>query len=254
MDQNHVLQALKDKYGVSDAEAQQILGVLVAAEHQKQSGAGGSITGMRGAATPRGNDFMDIVGGLLGGTAQGGNQGGGDLMGMLGGLLGGGQSGQGGGADIMGIVTDLIGGATNHPNQGGSGADLMGILGGLLGGNAPQVPTQGGGNELMGLLGGLLGGAGGQAGQGGGDDLMGVLGGLLGGMGGGMPSPTPSSGHPSQLPPNNPPNPGKKDMGSIADMIKPSNPKPQKSIGKAGLPKKPPLPGAKGKSDNKTSQ
>jgi hypothetical protein len=231
------IDAIKAKYNLSDEDAKKVLGVLVAAEHQRQTGA--SPAGMRGMKTAdaRGIDA-------------------GDLLGIAGSLLGGGQAGQQSGSpDLLGVIGDLIGGASNHPNQGGSGADLGGVLNGLLGGQSGQQsgsdtlggllggllggggqshPAQSGSgtSDLLGLLGGLVGGAGGQqAAQGG--DLSGLLGSLLGGGGAAPQQPTqgggatfyspqdvqhqPGQGSGAQLGQGTPG--GKKDYGSIGDAI-----------------------------------
>ncbi len=157
-----VIDAIKQKYGVSDQTAQQVVNALVQVEQHRQA----STQGMRSIGqTP---DIMSIVGGLLGGQGQ--NSAGGELMGLVGGLLGGQQQGnQGnelagllggllgggqpqGGHNMVSILGDLLGGAT-HPSQA---PDLTSIVGGLLGGGQ-------GGNELNGLVNGLLGGGGGQS-------------------------------------------------------------------------------------------
>ncbi len=168
-----LVNAIKQKYGVSDEVGQQVVNALVEVEKHRQT------SGMRGAQTP---DIMSIVGGLLGGGQQQGGQGGGDLMGMVNSLLGGQQpqgnqqSGQGGG-DLMGMVNSLLGGQQPQGNQGGQGGgDLMGMVSSLLGGGQPQ-----GGHNMVSILGDLLGGAShpSQA-----PDLMNIVGGLLGGQGG----------------------------------------------------------------------
>ena len=237
------IDAIKVKYNLSDQDAKKVLGVLIAAEHQRQTGA--STAGMRsmGSTNTRGIDA-------------------GDLLGIAGSLLGGGgQSGQQSGSpDLLGVIGDLIGGASNHPNQGGAGADLGGVLngllggqpgqqssgdplggllGGLLGGGGQSQPAQSGSgtSDLLGLLGGLVGGVGGQqAAQGG--DLSGLLGSLLGG-GGAAPQqsqqPTqgggatfyspqdvqhqPGQGSGAQLGQGTPGGSGKKDYGSIGDAM-----------------------------------
>jgi hypothetical protein len=253
---NPVVQAIQQKYGISETEAKEVVAVLIAAEQKKQMGA----AGMRGMKAQGSADMRLDAG---------------DLFSIAGSLLGGGGSSQGSSSTIMNIVGDLIGGATNSPNQGGGGADLMGILGGLMGGGQQAAPTQGGAGDLMGMLGGLLGGMGQQAAppqQGGADDLMGMLGGLLGGASGGQgggdimdmvnsllggagqaPTSSPQSGGNQTVyqgsgnkPPQNPNN--KPSTGSIGDALKPSNPKP-----KMGAMKKAPNDsGTKQMGDKKT--
>jgi hypothetical protein len=197
------INAIKAKYNISDEDAKKVLGVLIAAEHKRQTGditpRGGLISGAsmpgRGSGTPSGmksadargidaGDLLGIAGSLLGGGGQQ-SSGGGGLGGLVGGLLGGQSNQQGGGADILGIVGDLIGGASNHPNQGGGGADLGGVLNGLLGGQPGHQSS----DPLGSLLGGLMGGGQAQPTQqqqpsGGAGDLLGLLGGLVGGAGG----------------------------------------------------------------------
>src|SRR4051812_25065714 len=102
------IDAIKAKYNVSDEDAKKVLGVLIAAEHQRQSG-GAPAAGMRamGNSNARGidaGDLLGIAGSLLGGGQQ--QSSGGGLGGLVGGLLGGQSGQQGGGTDIMGIVGD----------------------------------------------------------------------------------------------------------------------------------------------------
>lgn len=242
-----LVNAIKNKYSVSEEVGQQVVNVLAAAEQKRQAGSAPS--GMRAVShgsTPANTGDMrgaltDVLGGLLGGQQSGQPQGGGDLLGMVGNLLGGAQASQGQGGqqsgDLLGMVENLIGGhapqASNQGQQGGG--DLLGMVGGLLGGQGGQPQ---GGHNVVSILADLLGNS--THGSSQGPDLNSMLNGLLGGQQGGQGSPDITSLVGSLLGGQSAPpastahpqgNPQKPSMGSLQDKLdqgmlaKPSKPK-----------------------------
>ncbi len=114
---NEVIQAVMQKYNVTEEQARKAIAVAAVAAHREQQSraAGGEFRSVGGGGEARG--MMDMLGGLLGGGQSGGQSGGmdaGDMMNMLNGLMGSGGSGsqQSGGSDeMMNMLMQMLGGS-----------------------------------------------------------------------------------------------------------------------------------------------
>lgn len=204
---NDLIQAVMQKYNVSEEQARKILAVsVVAAQRQQQAknaggqgevrGLGSMLGGLLGGDNSQSGggmdagDMMNMLNGLMG-SGGGGQQSGGGMMDMIGGLLGGGGGGSqsGGGmdaGDMLNMLNSMMGDGGGQQSGGGG---MMDMIGGLLGGGGSGSQSGGGMDtgDMMNMLNGLLGGGGGQQSGGGNDEMMNMLMQMLGG-GGGAPA------------------------------------------------------------------
>lgn len=138
--------AIKSKYGVSDAVSSQVVAALAEVERHRQDSTGGQAQGFRArkpgeTSTPQSiPDIATIIGSQGGGSSRSTSvsASGSGLIGIILSILQAlfslfmsNQRNQNSGA-VTNILNDLLGGAT-HPSQA---PDLNSVLGNLLGGSA----------------------------------------------------------------------------------------------------------------------